>query len=280
MIMKTSVKIVLILALLSVAVFFMFELQDKYTPEKIHKPTLFNDEINETPTVVITPAPTPSSTNTDIVTPEPTPTATPVSRLPEGFVYVTDIIPDAILDIRYYGEDNFVGKRIDGYKAPVAIMTAEAALALKNAADLLYEQGYRIIIYDAYRPVKAVEHFVRWSQDPEDTKMKEKYYPAFYKSYLIDNYISSRSTHSRGSTIDLSLTDLEGNEINMGGYFDLFDGISRYDSDKITSEQRANRKILRDAMVQCGFTPSNGEWWHFRLTEEPFADIYFDFDVE
>lgn len=144
--------------------------------------------------------------------------------LPDGFVYVTDVIPTAQLEIRYFSDDNFVGTVIDGYEAPKAILTIEAAQALKKATDTLNEQGYYIKIFDAYRPQRAVDHFVRWSKDLDDTKMKGKYYPELDKSVLFEQgYIAEKSGHSRGSTVDLTLFEIStGEELDMGSGFDLF----------------------------------------------------------
>ncbi len=208
-------------------------------------------------------------------------TSTP-SQLPDGFVYVTDEIPTAILEIRYFSEDNFVGAVIDGYHAPKAILTKEAAQALKKAADSLYEQGYYIKIFDAYRPQRAVDHFIRWAKDLNDTKMKEKYYPALDKSVLFElGYIAEKSGHSRGSTVDLTLVDIStGEELDMGSGFDFFGEISNHGTDLITEEQEENRNILRDAMVAAGFEVYPEEWWHYKLKDEPYPDTYFDFPVE
>ena len=204
------------------------------------------------------------------------------NQLPEGFVYVTDVIPTALLEIRYFSEDNFVGAVIDGYHAPKAILTIEAAQALKKAADLLYEQGYYIKIFDAYRPQRAVDHFIRWAKDLNDTKMKEKYYPALDKSVLFElGYIAEKSGHSRGSTVDLTLVDIStGEELDMGSGFDFFGEISNHGTDLITEEQEENRNILRDAMVAAGFEVYPEEWWHYKLKDEPYPDTYFDFPVE
>lgn len=201
-------------------------------------------------------------------------------NLPEGFVYVDDVIPTVELDIRYYTDYNFVGEKIDGYQAPLAILTTQAAGSLKKAADKLEEDGYHIKIYDAYRPQKAVEHFVRWSQ-LEDDSMKEIFYPSMEKAILFtDGYISKTSRHSRGSTIDLTIADENGQEIDMGGYFDLLDTISNYDTDEITEKQHENREYLRNIMEEAGFDSIRTEWWHFQLKEEPYKDTYFDFDIE
>ena len=204
------------------------------------------------------------------------------NSLPEGFVYVTDVIPTAQLEIRYFSEDNFVGTVIDGYEAPKAILTVEAAQALKKAADALEEQGYYIKIFDAYRPQRAVDYFVRWSKDLNDTKMKEKYYPELDKSVLFEQgYIAEKSGYSRGSTVDLTLVEIStGKEVDMGSGFDFFGEISNHGTHLITAEQEKNRNILRDAMVNAGFEAYPEEWWHYTLKDEPYPDTYFDFPVK
>jgi D-alanyl-D-alanine dipeptidase len=204
------------------------------------------------------------------------------SGLPEGFVYVTDVIETAQLDIRYYGDHNFVGERIDGYEAPVAILTEEAAAALKIAADSLEEQGYYIKIFDAYRPQQAVDHFVRWAQDVDDTRMKNAFYPDLDKSVLFEQgYIAEKSGHTRGSTVDLTLVYMDTNEeVDMGSGFDFFGEISNHGTDLITEQQEANRNILRDAMVAAGFEVYPEEWWHYKLKDEPYPDEYFNFKVK
>jgi len=203
------------------------------------------------------------------------------NSLPEGFVYVTDVIPTAQLEIRYCSDNNFVGTVIDGYEAPKAILTVEAAQALKKAADELYEKGYYIKIFDAYRSQRAVDHFVRWSKDLDDTKMKEKYYPDLDKSVLFElGYVAAKSSHSRGSTVDLTLVEIAtGEEVDMGSGFDFFGEISNHGTDLITPEQEKNRNILRDAMVNAGFEVYPEEWWHYTLKDEPYPDTYFDFPV-
>ncbi|MFY9494487.1 MAG: M15 family metallopeptidase [Limnochordia bacterium] len=207
----------------------------------------------------------------------------PVSAfvLPEGFVYVTDVIETAQLDMRYYGDYNFVGRRIPGYEAPVAILTEEAAAALKVAADILAEQGYYIKIFDAYRPQRAVDSFVSWAKDLEDQKMKDLFYPDVDKSKLFElGYIAEKSGHSRGSTVDLTLVEIAtGREVDMGSGFDFFGPISHHGTDLITPEQEANRNILRDAMVAAGFNIYPEEWWHYTLKNEPYPNEYFDFEV-
>lgn len=199
----------------------------------------------------------------------------------EGFVLVTDVIPDAILEIRYYTDYNFVGEQIDGYEEPVALLTKEAAQALKAANDDLEEQGYCIKIYDAYRPQCAVDDFVDWANDTSDTKMQEYFYPEVNKANLFsEGYIAYHSGHSRGSTVDLTIVDkATGEDVDMGGTFDYFGQVSHPDYAGITDEQYANRMILRDAMTSHGFKAITTEWWHFTLQNEPYPNTYFNFPV-
>ena len=212
-----------------------------------------------------------------------------------GFVTITDVIPDAILEIRYYSTYNFVGARIDGYLQPTALMTREAADSLKAASDELLQQGYRIKIYDAYRPQCAVDHFVRWAEDISDTLTRQSFYPDVDKSLLFEQeYIMKRSGHTRGSTVDLTLVNaLTGREVDMGGVFDWFGLESHPDycgnpdrrlwdptDNGLTEEQFFNRLILREAMLRHGFKPIDSEWWHFTLANEPYPDTYFTFPVQ
>ena len=197
------------------------------------------------------------------------------------FVLLSDAVPDAILEIRYYSTYNFVGARIDGYEEPVALLTKKAAAALKEVSDDVIAQGYRLKIYDAYRPQKAVDHFVRWAEDTADVKMKEYFYPDLEKDVLFPlGYIAEHSGHSRGSTVDLTLFDMTTEkEADMGGTFDFFGELSHPDYKGITEEQYANRMILREAMLRHGFKPLDEEWWHFTLENEPYPDTYFTFPV-
>lgn len=202
--------------------------------------------------------------------------------LPKGFVYLDDIIPSAQYDIRYYGDYNFVGKRINGYKAPLAIMSLKGATALKKVNAELENKGYILVIYDAYRPQKGVNHFVRWSQDTHDVKMKKEFYPLLDKRNLFKlGFISSKSGHTRGSTVDLSLVHKStGKEVDMGASFDFFGNISNHGTKLITKQQTGNRNLLKNVMVKYGFKPYSKEWWHYTLTNEPFPKQYFNFDVE
>lgn len=197
------------------------------------------------------------------------------------FVLVSEVIPDVIQEIRYYSTYNFVGDRIAGYEEPVAILTKEAAAALKEVSDELQQKGYRLKIYDAYRPQMAVENFVNWAKDLTDVRMKAYFYPELEKNVLFSQgYISSHSGHSRGSTVDLTLVDMRtGKEVDMGGTFDYFGELSHPAYRGITEEQYQNRMLLRDAMTAHGFKPISTEWWHFTLKDEPYPDTYFTFPV-
>ena len=197
---------------------------------------------------------------------------------PSGFVVLSDVVPDIIQEIRYHSTYNFVGERIDGYEMPCAMMTIEAAQALKNVSDDLIKKGYRLKVFDAYRPQMAVDHFMRWAES-KDTKMKKYFYPKIAKDRIIpEGYVAMKSGHSRGSTVDLTLFDMKtGKEVDMGGTFDYFGELSHPDYKKITKTQYKNRMILRDAMIKGGFKPLEEEWWHFTLENEPYPDTYFTF---
>lgn len=199
-----------------------------------------------------------------------------------GFCRIKDSIPDIIVDMRYCGTHNFVGKRIDGYEAPVPMLTKEAASALRKVADELRKKGYLLKIYDAYRPQCAVDHFLRWAQDPADTVMKSEFYPDIEKSAIFRRgFVARKSSHSRGSTVDMTIVHADsGKDVNMGGTFDFFGEISHTDYEGISDEQRQNRELLHTVMVRYGFKPARGEWWHFMLLNEPYPDTYFTFPVK
>ena len=200
--------------------------------------------------------------------------------LPEGFVYIRDVIPSVREDIRYAGSHNFVGCPVDGYFAPRGVLRTEAALALKNAADAFERQGLFLLIYDAYRPQRAVDHFVRWAQDADDVKMKAEFYPTLDKSELFPKgYIAVRSGHSRGLTVDLTLTDAAGTPLDMGGEFDWFSKISSHDYEDLTPAQKENRRLLRAGMEAAGFGTYSEEWWHYTLRGETQAEEYYDFPI-
>ena len=196
------------------------------------------------------------------------------------FAEIGTMVDDAAFDIRYYSPNNFTGNKIQGYKAPRAYMTKKALAALAKAAEDLRGQGYRLLIWDSYRPQKAVDNFVRWINDAEDDGDKT-FYPALQKSELLaGNYIMAKSGHTRGSTVDLTIIKKDGSFVDMGGTFDLFSEVSHPDYQNLTDEQKHNRQILHDAMINAGFKGIDSEWWHFTLKDEPYQDTYFDFDVE
>ncbi|GAA0137825.1 hypothetical protein YSY43_46660 [Paenibacillus sp. YSY-4.3] len=203
-------------------------------------------------------------------------------KLPKGFVYVDEVLEHAFYEIRYYAEYNFVGEQIDGYYAPFAILSEQAANALKKAEQALEPLGYSLLIYDAYRPQKAVEHFSQWAADEQDVKMKEEFYPDIDKKNVFKlGYLSHRSGHSRGSTVDLTLADNEtGEPLDMGGIHDFLGEISAHDAAGLTEAQAENRLLLKETMMAAGFKPYRKEWWHYTLNNEPYPKKYFDFDVE
>ena len=206
--------------------------------------------------------------------------------LPEGFVFLENEIPNLIVDLRYSKDDNFLGKKVKGYKSgQKAIGTLELAKALKRVQKKLNSQGLGLKIYDAYRPQRAVNNFITWSRVKNDTIKKSKYYPYLPKDKLFElGFIASKSGHSRGSTVDLTLVYLSrecrGKKLDMGGSWDFFGDLSNYGFEDLNKNQKQNRKKLRDVMTTSGFKPYEKEWWHFTLINEPYPNKYFDFTVE
>ena len=200
---------------------------------------------------------------------------------PSGFVLLADFVPDIVQEIRYHSTYNFIGSRIDGYEDPCALLTKEAARALKSVSNELIVQGYRLKVFDAYRPACAVKHFVLWGIEDQDIRMKPYFYPELEKQELFaKGYIAKQSSHSRGSTVDLTLLDMKtGKEVDMGGPFDLFSEVSHPDYKGITDTQYENRMILQNVMVRNGFNTLDCEWWHFTLKDEPYPETYFEFPV-
>ena len=181
-----------------------------------------------------------------------------------GFVLLADYVPAIVQEIRYYSTYNFIGDRIDGYEEPIALLTIEAARALKSVSNELNAQGFRLKVFDAYRPASAVRHFELWGIEDLDLRMKPFFYPGLEKQELFQKgYIARRSSHSRGSTIDLTLLDMKtGKEVDMGAPFDMFGEISHPDSKAVSKEQHENRMMLQTAMIRGGFVPIDCEWWH------------------
>ena len=200
---------------------------------------------------------------------------------PSGFVVLADYVPGIIQEIRYYSTYNFIGDRIDGYEEPCALLTKEAARALKAVSNEMLVRGYRLKVFDAYRPACAVKHFMLWGIEDQDIRMKPYFYPDLQKQELFEKgYIAKQSSHSRGSTVDLTLLDMAtGKELDMGSPFDLFSEASHPDYMGVTEEQYKNRMMLQHAMRRSGFLPIDCEWWHFTLADEPYPNTYFEFPV-
>ena len=200
--------------------------------------------------------------------------------LGKGFVFADEAVGGTLWDAKYASSDNFMGRPAAGYKVNRVVCTLEAAEGLKKAASLAREKGLRLKLYDAYRPQKAVDDFCRWAADEGDTARRGIHYPRVPKSRLIsDGYIASRSGHSRGSAVDLTLCREDGTELDMGGIFDFMDPLSHHGA-PVSEKARKNRETLRSIMLSCGFEDYKNEWWHYRLSEEPYPDSYFDFDIE
>lgn len=197
------------------------------------------------------------------------------------FVDTRALIPDLVVEMRYAGHENFVGRPITGYDAPVCLLTQRAAATLANAQKVLAESGLGLKVFDCYRPTRAVADFAAWARDPQDQARKPDYYPNVDKSQLFAlGYIAERSGHSRGSTLDITLIDLTtGAEVDMGSAYDLFDTRSWPTDQTVRPAQRANRLMLQSVMTANGFRPLAEEWWHFTLNDEPFPETYFDFPV-
>lgn len=212
------------------------------------------------------------------------PPSSPVQvELPGDFVFLEALIPGLVVDLRYQGADNFLGQPVDGYQGARPMLTRAAAEALARVQQDLAPFGLGLKVFDAYRPQRAVDHFVRWARDLQDVRMQARYYPRVDKSRLfVEGYIADRSGHSRGSTVDLTLVELSpegvpGRELDMGSGFDFFGPESWPTSGVPDAGQRAHRALLQALMLRHGFKPYDQEWWHFTLAREPYPDRYFDF---
>ena len=203
------------------------------------------------------------------------------NNLEDGFVYLKDIDDSIIVDLKYYSSENFTSQLVEGYHSNTAILTNEAASALSNAQDDFNKLGYSLILYDAYRPQRAVDFFVQWSKNLNDTINKRIYYPNIKKLELFKlGYIAYKSSHSRGSTVDVSLVEIStNNELDMGTIFDYFGIESHTFFNDISETQKSNRLILYEIMSNNGFKNYSKEWWHFTLINEPYQK-YFDFLVK
>jgi D-alanyl-D-alanine dipeptidase len=226
------------------------------------------------------------------------------SNLPEGFVYLKDIDPTIIVKMKYYDNDNFTGLRVAGYNKPQAILTLEAAKSLKKVQNDLMMKKYSLVVYDAYRPMKAVEQFINWVYDLSNQSTKSKFYPNVEKAELVNlGYIAEKSDHSRGSSVDVTIISvdkeltpqneikrilgdgseilfLDDGSIDMGSSFNQFDEVSQHNCPKNTTLGDINRRLLKSTMLKYGFVAYEKEWWHYTLAKEPFPDTDFDFDIE
>lgn len=204
------------------------------------------------------------------------------SAIPKGFIEVQTAIPDLVVDLRYAKTNNFVGQKVPGYHSEKAILSIAATTALVKVQNELKIYGFGIKFFDGYRPQQAVNHFVQWAKKPNDTLMKAQYYPNLSKSMLFEQqYIASRSGHSRGSSVDLTLIDFNTClELDMGSPYDFFGEISNLDYPDLTQNQIRNRQLLQEVMKRYGFRSYAQEWWHFTLNDEPFSNTYFDFPIE
>jgi D-alanyl-D-alanine dipeptidase len=201
--------------------------------------------------------------------------------LPSGFVYARELVPELRVALAYYGSDNFIGEPIVGYEANRLVLTRAATLALGAVQAELAYCGLGLKVFDGYRPQRAVDRFIAWAHDSADLRMRDIYYPHVDKARLFpEGYLVERSTHSRGSTVDLTLVDaLSGEELDMGTPFDFFDPRSWPASLTVGAAPRAHRQLLRSVMHRHGFAGVAEEWWHFTLRDEPFPEIYFDFVI-
>ena len=203
--------------------------------------------------------------------------------IPDGFVYVDQEIPGIRVGLRYASSNNFVGRPINGYVSQRAVLTKPAAKALAEVQSDLKPFGLELFIFDTYRPQRAVDDFIAWAKDLKDTRTKTKYYPKVAKENLFsEGYIADRSSHSRGSTIDLTIISSASpfRPLNMGTNFDFFGLESWPKYIGVLTEQRASRLLLRTLMLKHGFKPYEMEWWHFTYEKEPFPETYFDFVVD
>ncbi len=226
-------------------------------------------------------------------------------EIPNGFVEIREVIPDIILDLRYYTNHNFLGVSVDGYNAEKCYITKAAADSLAKVQAELKTFNLTLKVYDAYRPQRAVNHFIRWAKNISDTITKKEFYPTVDKRNLfIDGYIAEKSGHSRGSTIDLTIIPIpvpyqpeydidnqcecfksvekryKDNSIDMGTGFDCFNELSHTENPTLNPQQRANRLLLKILMDKYGFKNLAEEWWHFTLRNEPFPNTYFDFEIK
>jgi D-alanyl-D-alanine dipeptidase len=199
----------------------------------------------------------------------------------DDFVFVDECVPEIRWDAKYATWDNFTGKPVDGYLANRIVGTRALCAALETAHEKAASLGFGLLLWDAYRPQRAVDCFLRWSTQPEDGRTKARHYPNINRAEMFEKgYVAARSCHSRGSTVDLTLYCLAtGERVPMGGDHDLMDPISHHGAQGLTLVEAANRQHLCAIMEDCGFARYDFEWWHYRLTDEPYPETYFDFPI-
>lgn len=199
----------------------------------------------------------------------------------DEFVFVDEFVPGIRWDAKYATWDNFTGAPVDGYLVDRVMGTRALCAALVSASEKAASYGFGLLLWDGYRPQRAVDCFLRWTELPEDGRKKRRHYPNIGRSEMVERgYVAAESGHSRGSTVDLTLYHLDSGEpAAMGGGHDLMDPISHHGAQGITRAEDRNRRQLRSVMESCGFRPYDREWWHYTLEDEPFPDTYFDFPV-
>ncbi len=204
-----------------------------------------------------------------------------LSGRPRDFVDLAEYIPSIETEVRYYSENNFTGAPVSGYRAPLILLTDQAASALKKAQESILPLGYTLRVYDGYRPHRADEHFKKWGELPETGETKAKHYPMCSRQEIFEQgYLKVPSDNSRGSAVDLTVVDRKtGRPLDMGSTFDYFEEISENSFEDLTPEQGKNRMMLKYLMMSCGFKPFKKAWWHYTLRHEPYPNTYFDFEI-
>ncbi|MER7175472.1 D-Ala-D-Ala dipeptidase VanX [Streptomyces mesophilus] len=199
----------------------------------------------------------------------------------DDFVFVDEHVPGIRWDAKYATWDNFTGKPVDGYRANRIVGTRALCSALKEAQARAEYLGFGLVLWDGYRPQRAVDCFLRWSELPEDGRTKPRHYPNIERAEMFEKgYVATKSGHSRGSTVDVTLYHLDtGDLAAMGGGHDLMDSISHHGAEGVKQFEARNRHLLHSVMEGSGFSAYDCEWWHYTLKDEPYPDTYFDFPI-